>query len=86
VKRSSRLLILAISSGFLPWLGGISVHAGANKKAGTAVVNTNPQWSADPEHGWIRTEGRQKAHEKRQSTKQLKNNSGKHKSQSAQEK
>jgi hypothetical protein len=37
-------------------------------------VNTNAQWSADPERGWVRSEERHKQHEKNGVTSETKNN------------
>jgi hypothetical protein len=37
--------------------------------------NTNAQWSADPERGWVRAEERHETNQTRQSTKDKKNRS-----------
>ena len=37
-----------------------------------AVVNTNAQWSADPERGWVRADERHQLHNQNQSMKNKK--------------
>jgi hypothetical protein len=95
MKQFSRLTSFVILNGFLVSLAAVSVHAGSSKTSGTAagnahvhtrdrtVVNTNAQWSADPEQGWIRNDQRRKAHERHQPTSQFKKDSGKHKDHNA---
>ena len=54
----------------------------ANQRGGKAVEqmstkgasNTNAQWSADPEHGWIRADERHKLSQKADPPKAVKNN------------
>ena len=42
------------------------------------AVNTNAQWSADPEKGWVRAEERRQRHEESNDKSAVKKNSGKH--------
>jgi hypothetical protein len=94
MKVSNRLMGIAILSGLLPCLTSASAEAGQEKgetttsrggKASTymkGAANTNAQWSADPEKGWVRAEERHKLQNERQSTDKSKKNAGKHKDQS----
>ena len=61
--------------------GGKS-KAGGNADAhmsGKARENTNAQWSADPERGWVRSDERHHIHESKSKTKNDKQSRGKHK-------
>jgi hypothetical protein len=56
----------------------------AGGKAGThmsgkGTENTNAQWSADPERGWVRADERHDKHEKKPKSKDEKQSNGKHK-------
>lgn len=42
------------------------------------AANTNAQWSADPEKGWVRAEERHQRHEESNDKGAVKKNSGKH--------
>jgi hypothetical protein len=86
MKRSSRLISLAIAGGLLPCFASTSIHAEPSTVAGTPNgghspvymsdngVSTNPQWSADPEKGWVRAGERDRRRE-RNDLGQFKNNS-----------
>lgn len=43
--------------------------------------NTNAQWSADPDRGWIRAEERHELHERKHTSPTSKDNRGHHKGQ-----
>ena len=49
-------------------------------------ANTNAQWSADPERGWVRAEERHQRHEESRRASKAKKNGGKHKAKGAKEK
>jgi hypothetical protein len=66
-------------------------HAGQAKDAGRGgqanshmsskgAANTNAQWSADPERGWVRADERR---EQREESRKAKKNGGKHKANGA---
>jgi hypothetical protein len=87
MKLSKRLVSLTLLSAFLPCLTGASVAAAQSKSdasrrgeqastrmSSKGAANTNSQWSADPEKGWVRAD-------ERHSGDKLKKNSGKHKGQ-----
>lgn len=57
--------------------GGKASKRMSDKGAG----NTNAQWTADPEKGWVRADERHKLQDERQSTDKVKKNNGKHKGQ-----
>ncbi|HXG50108.1 MAG TPA: hypothetical protein VNN77_01710 [candidate division Zixibacteria bacterium] len=40
-------------------------HRAGSKMSGKALENTNSQWSADPERGWVRADERHDLHEQR---------------------
>ena len=42
------------------------------------TANTNAQWSADPEKGWVRADERHQGHEESHEKSAAKKNSGKH--------
>ncbi len=46
------------------------------------LENTNAQWSADPDRGWIRADERHDLHNQRQATSKSKQDRGKQKGQS----
>ena len=50
------------------------------------AANTNAQWSADPERGWVRAEERHERREASNETSTVQKNSGKHKAKGAKEK
>ena len=55
--------------------GGNSEHRkGAEHMSGKGRVNTNAQWSADPDRGWVRAEERHKLREKNDSSDRVKQN------------
>jgi hypothetical protein len=70
-------------------------HAGqANKDAGRGgqanshmtskgAANTNAQWSADPELGWVRADERREQREESRPASKAKKNGGKHKANGA---
>lgn len=87
MKISYRWVSIAILSGLLPWVTSTAVTAGQEKGGGTdrggkasthtsskGAGNSNAQWSADPEKGWVRAD-------ERHSTDKLKKNTGKPKDQ-----
>ena len=49
-------------------------------------ANTNAQWSADPERGWVRAGERHQQHEESQTKDKTKQNRGKQKANGAKEK
>jgi hypothetical protein len=49
-------------------------------------ANTNAQWSADPERGWVRVDERHQEHEESQTKEKPKQNHGKQKANGAKEK
>ncbi len=55
--------------------------AGSNM-SNKGLENTNAQWSADPDRGWIRSDERHDLHNQRQATPKSKQDRGKHKGQS----
>lgn len=50
------------------------------------AANTNAQWSADPERGWVRAEERHERRDASNETSTVQKNSGKHKAKGAKEK
>lgn len=62
--------------------GAAAGKGGVNQRGGKAVeqmstkggLNTNAQWSADPDRGWIRADERHKLNEKAASSNGIKNN------------
>ena len=48
--------------------------------------NSNAQWSADPERGWVRAEERQQRQDESRETSKAKKNGGKHNAKGAREK
>jgi len=72
-----------------------SAHAGqASKDAGRGgqanshmsskgAANTNAQWSADPERGWVRADERRERREESRPASKAKKNGGKHKANGA---
>jgi hypothetical protein len=49
-------------------------------------ANSNAQWSADPERGWVRADDRHQRHDASQTTGESKQNRGKQKANGAKEK
>ena len=49
-------------------------------------ANSNAQWSADPERGWVRADERQQREDESQATSKSKQNRGKQKANGAKEK
>lgn len=93
MKPSRRLVTLTILGGLLPCLTSAPVEGGQSKRgtshrggqaaphmSSKGAENTNAQWSADPEKGWVRAGGRRKADDKRDVPGKSMKNSGKHKS------
>jgi hypothetical protein len=90
---SKRLVTLIMLSAFLPCLttaaaageskGEASRHGGqaSTSMSNKGAPNTNAQWSADPEKGWVRADERHKLRDERRLPDKFKRNSGKHKSQ-----
>lgn len=52
----------------------------------SGIANTNAQWSADPERGWVRAEERHQRKEESDDTNTVKKNGGKHKAKGVKEK
>ena len=87
VKLAAALLLintLLISSGGTSD-GGQGKHFGtdhrgqaARQMSGKGSANTNAQWSADPERGWVRAEERRNAKNMRTPSKGSGDNKGKH--------
>lgn len=64
-------------------------HRGGQAKAhmsSKGAANTNAQWSADPERGWVRAEERHERRDASNETSTVQKNSGKHKAKGAKEK
>lgn len=93
------LKYLAVMTLALAILGSPSAEAGEGKGASArrggeagshmsskSSENTNAQWSADPDRGWIRADERHDLHDQRQATPKAKQNRGKHKGQSKKDK
>lgn len=76
------LCMLAVpSSGAAPGRGGKS-HAGGNAGAhmsSRGSENTNAQWSADPERGWVRADERHEMEAERKAAQKNSPPPGKHK-------
>lgn len=92
MKLKPYVTILAILNALLLCFSGSFAEAGqakggASHRAGRASShmssrgeeNTNAQWSADPERGWVRAKERRDMHEERRSAPDLEENHGKHK-------
>jgi hypothetical protein len=70
------LLGLLLGTGTHAAEAGTADKGNANQRGGRAaermsdkaVLNNNSQWSADPEHGWVRAEERHKMRDERRST------------------
>lgn len=62
--------------------GGQAKSHMSNKGA----ANTNAQWSADPERGWVRAEERHQRREESHEKSTVKKNGGKHKGKGVKEK
>jgi len=80
------LIALTVNfSGFA--FGAAAGKGGANKRGGKAneqmstkgSSNTNAQWSADPDRGWVRAEERHKMHDKTSTSNVAKQTGGKQK-------
>lgn len=56
----------------------------AAKMSATGQENTNAQWSADPDHGWVRAEERHKAQESKKDAGDAKQIRGKQKGKTTQ--
>jgi hypothetical protein len=65
-----------------------SQHSGQAKShmSSKGAANSNAQWSADPERGWVRADERHERHEESQETSKAKKNGGKHNAIGAREK
>ena len=50
------------------------------------IANTNSQWSADPERGWVRAKERHQRKEESDDTNTVKKNGGKHKAKGVKDK
>lgn len=99
MKSNHYVAILAILNAMLFCFSKPSVQAGEGK-GGTShtggrasshmsskgLENTNAQWSADPERGWVRVEERQDLHEQRPSVGKSHHNGGKYKGNSPRDK
>jgi hypothetical protein len=77
----SALTVLALSSASYPAAAapkertdGHGGHADAHTSS-KGQDNTNAQWSADPERGWVRADERHDINQQRQETKDKKNHS-----------
>ena len=70
------LLGVLLGTGTQTAEAGNAGKGNANQRGGRAaermsekgVFNNNSQWSADPEHGWVRAEERHKIRDERRST------------------
>lgn len=87
MRASNRWVSVALLSALLPCFTSAAVEAGQEKggatdrggkasahMSGKGVGNSNAQWSADPEKGWVRAD-------ERHSTDKSKKNTGKPKDQ-----
>jgi hypothetical protein len=56
--------------------GSVNQHGGkaAEQMSTKGTLNTNAQWSADPDRGWIRADERHKLHQNAGSSNKVKNN------------
>ena len=56
--------------------GGVNQRGGkaAEQMSTKGAANTNAQWSADPDHGWVRADERHKLNQKADSSNGVKNN------------
>lgn len=92
MKLKPYVTILAILNALLLCFSGSFAEAGqakggASHRGGRASShmssrgeeNTNAQWSADPDRGWVRAKERHDMHEERRSGPDLEENHGKHK-------
>lgn len=61
--------------------GGASRAGGqaASHMSAQGLENTNAQWSADPDRGWVRADERHELHEQRHKPSVSKDNPGRHK-------
>ncbi len=92
MKRTPYIAALAVLNAMLLCFSGSFAEAG-QARGGTAQrggragshmssqgqENTNAQWSADPERGWVRAKERHDMREGRRSAPDLEENHGKHK-------
>lgn len=64
------------ASGAAAGKGSVNQRGGkaAEQMSSKGALNSNAQWSADPEHGWIRAEERHKLNQKAGSLTGVKNN------------
>ena len=88
--RAIGILVLIALPSVIP---DMSLGAAAGKGAGTSRgkgaehmrepgrTNSNAQWSADPERGWVRADERHRPREKSEPVEPAKTNSGQQKSQ-----
>jgi hypothetical protein len=55
--------------------GNVNQHGGkaAEQMSTKGALNTNAQWSADPDRGWIRADERHKLNQKADSSNKVKN-------------
>jgi hypothetical protein len=94
MKISNRWVSVVIFSALLRCFTSAVVEAGQEKTApsnrggkasahtsGKGIENSNAQWSADPEKGWVRADERHKLRDERHSTEKSKKNGGKPKDQ-----
>jgi hypothetical protein len=86
MKRNKYITVFAVLNAVACSLTKISAEAGQENRASTvrrsqanthinakAVLETNAQWSADPERDWVRADERHQLHNENQSMKSKKN-------------
>jgi len=98
MKPSKYIAVFSLLNALAFCLPHSPAHAGQEKKGSQpggqakshmsdkGSANTNAQWSADPERGWVRAGERYQQHEESQTKEKPKQNRGKQKANGAKEK
>ena len=98
MKPSKYIAVFSLLNALAFCLTHSPAHAGQEKKGSQpggqakshmsdkGSSNTNAQWSADPERGWVRAGERYQQHEESQTKEKPKQNRGKQKANGAKEK
>jgi hypothetical protein len=92
VKQNKYIVVFALLNALTLCFTNDSAKAGQGKGATThrggqagshmsakGLTNTNAQWSADPDHGWVRADERHELREQKQGAAKSKQNRGKQK-------
>ncbi len=92
MKQNKYIVVLAFLSALTLSLSNLSAETGQGKGASAqrggqakthmsakGLTNTNAQWSADPDHGWVRADERHELREQKQGAAKSKQNRGKEK-------